>query len=112
MPASSAPEVAQRLDQPGQVVAVVVEVRRHAQRAAALRDLDAARTGRDLARLDYYVGFNRWKSAAIVHGVYARYLEGKKSSEGVDLVSLKERMVAAIDLAEMGAELGAGQGPV
>ena len=45
----------------------------------------AERTGRDLSMLDYYVGFNRWKTAAIVHGVYARYCEGKKSSDDVDL---------------------------
>ena len=56
-------------------------------------DSYAARTGRDLRLLDYYVGFNRWKSAAIVHGVYARYLEGKKSTEGVDLLALKAQCV-------------------
>jgi aminoglycoside phosphotransferase (APT) family kinase protein len=50
----------------------------------------AARTGRDLTKLDFYVGFNRWKSAAIVHGVYARYMEGKKSTEGVDLAALRQ----------------------
>lgn len=51
-----------------------------------------ARTGRDLSRLDYYVGFNRWKTAAIVHGVYARYMEGKKSHEGIDLEHLRARI--------------------
>jgi len=60
----------------------------------------AARTGCDLSRLDYYVGFNRWKSAAIVHGVYARYMEGKKSAEGVDLDELRERIDGALTLAE------------
>ncbi|MFI4936245.1 MAG: phosphotransferase family protein [Caulobacterales bacterium] len=52
----------------------------------------AARTGRDLAGLDYYVGFNRWKSAAIIHGVYARYMEGKKSTEGVGLEELRAQI--------------------
>ncbi len=56
-------------------------------------------TGRDLSHLDYYVGFNRWKSAAIRHGVYARYMEGKKSTEGVDLetlrISIDTRLTAA-----------------
>lgn len=51
------------------------------------------RTGRDLSQLDYYVGFNRWKSAAISHGVYARYREGKKSTVGIDV----EGMRAGID---------------
>ena len=60
----------------------------------------AERTGRDLALLDYYIGFNRWKSAAIVHGVYARYLEGKKSTEGVDLDGLKRSILLSLGLAE------------
>ena len=42
--------------------------------------------------LDFYIGFNHWKGAAILHGVYARYLEGKKSSEGVDLDKLRTRI--------------------
>ena len=60
----------------------------------------AERTGRDLSHLDYYVGFNRWKSAAIVHGVYARYMEGKKSTKGVDMDEMRERIVRTLDLAE------------
>lgn len=60
----------------------------------------AARTGRDLSKLDYYIGFNRWKSAAIIHGVYARYMAGQKSAEGVDLESLRRRIGEQLDLAE------------
>lgn len=56
----------------------------------------AARTGCDLSNLDYYLGFNRWKTAAILHGVYARYVEGKKSSEGIDLPEMKERIDRAL----------------
>ena len=62
----------------------------------------AARTGRDLSRLDYYAGFAHWKSAAINHGVYARYKEGKKSHDGVDLDDLARRIgdsLAAADRA-------------
>ncbi len=65
-----------------------------------MADRYAKRTGRDLALLDYYIGFNRWKSAAIVHGVYSRYLEGKKSTEGVDLAGLKRSILMSLDLAE------------
>ena len=65
----------------------------------ALADRYATRTGRDLAKLDFYIGFNRWKSAAIVHGVYARYLEGKKSTLGVDLAALKRSILHSLDLA-------------
>jgi len=60
----------------------------------------AERTGRDLSRLGYYVGFNRWKSAAIVHGVYARYMEGKKSTAGVDLVGLRRSIDRSLELSE------------
>ena len=64
----------------------------------------AQRTGRDLGKLDYYVGFNRWKSAAIVHGVYARYMEGKKSTEGVDMPGLKQSILQMLGLAEAAVE--------
>lgn len=60
----------------------------------------ADRTGRDVSRLDYYVAFNRWKSAAIVHGVYARYMEGKKSTEGVHLDELRQSIAYSLDLAQ------------
>jgi aminoglycoside phosphotransferase (APT) family kinase protein len=63
----------------------------------------AERTGSDLSRLDYYVGFNRWKSAAIVHGVYARYREGKLSREGVDLDALRLAIDVYLGLAEAAA---------
>lgn len=56
----------------------------------------ADRTGRNIDLLDFYLGFNHWKSAAIVHGVYARYLEGKKSTEGVDLDLLLTRIEASL----------------
>ena len=56
--------------------------------------------GGQKALLDYYVGFNRWKSAAIVHGVYARYLEGKKSTAGVDLQSLKASILRSLEQSE------------
>jgi aminoglycoside phosphotransferase (APT) family kinase protein len=60
----------------------------------------AARTGRNLDQLDYYSGFTRWKSAAILHGVYARYMAGKKSTDGVDLEELRNRIDAALTEAE------------
>lgn len=69
-----------------------------------LADRYAARTGRDLAKLDFYIGFNRWKSAAIVHGVYARYLEGKKSTAGVDLDGLRRGIELSLAQAEAAVE--------
>jgi len=58
------------------------------------------RTGRALSMLDYYVGFNRWKTACIVHGVYARYCEGKKSTDGIDLPEMRSRISRSLDQAE------------
>ena len=66
----------------------------------ALAERYAQRTGRDLSKLDFYIGFNRWKSAAIVHGVYARYLEGKKSTAGVDLEGLKRSILLSLGQAQ------------
>lgn len=54
----------------------------------------------DLSALNYYVGFSWWKAAAILHGVYARYIEGKKSTEGVDLEAMKERLELSLTLSE------------
>ena len=67
---------------------------------SALAQRYAERTGRDLSNLNYYVGFNRWKTACIVHGVYARYMEGKKSTEGIDLEQLRERITQSLALSE------------
>ncbi|WP_439815660.1 phosphotransferase family protein [Zavarzinia sp. CC-PAN008] len=66
---------------------------------SALARRYAERTGRDLSALDYYVGFNRWKTAAIIHGVYARYMAGKKSAEGIDLNELRGRVDQNLTLA-------------
>lgn len=60
----------------------------------------ARRTGSDLSNLDYYIGFNRWKSACIIQGVYARYMEGKKSTQGVALNELRTGIDHALTLAE------------
>ena len=69
-----------------------------------LADRYAARTGRDLSKLDFYIGFNRWKSACIVHGVYSRYMEGKKSTEGVDMAGLKRGILQSLAQAEAAVE--------
>ncbi len=58
------------------------------------------KSGRDLSMLDYYIGFNWWKSACIIHGVYARYCAGKKSAHDVDLDHMRGRVGKALDDAE------------
>ena len=60
----------------------------------------AEKTGRDLSKLDYYIGFNRWKSAAIIHGVYARYCEGKKSTDGIDMDEMRDRIPRLLNMSE------------
>jgi aminoglycoside phosphotransferase (APT) family kinase protein len=56
-------------------------------------------TGADLSNLAYYRAVNSWKTACILHGVYARYLAGQKSTEGVDLDGLRHRVSLAVDAA-------------
>jgi aminoglycoside phosphotransferase (APT) family kinase protein len=63
-------------------------------------DRYAATTGRDLSKIDYYLAFNRWKGAAINHGLYARYMEGQKSTEGIDLDEKRLVITRSLDLAE------------
>lgn len=61
-------------------------------------------TGRDLGQIEYYRCFNHWKTICIIQGVYARYLNGQKSSEGVDVddfpVRIDEYLAKAVVLAE------------
>lgn len=50
----------------------------------------AARTGRDVSNIDYYVAFSSWRLAVISEGVYARYLDGamgdQRDPEALELV--------------------------
>ena len=49
--------------------------------------------------LAFYRSFNSWKTACILHGVYARYMAGQKSTEGVDLEMLFARIGLSLDAA-------------
>jgi aminoglycoside phosphotransferase (APT) family kinase protein len=60
----------------------------------------AASTGADLSDLAFYRTFNSFKTACILHGVYARYLAGQKSTEGVELDMLFARIGLSLDAAE------------
>ena len=61
-------------------------------------------SGRDLSKLNYYIGFNWWKTACIIHGVYARYRVGKKSTEGVDMSDFRSRIGEALNASEKALE--------
>lgn len=66
----------------------------------------AAATGADLSNLAFYRAFNSFKTACILHGVYARYRAGQKSTEGVDVDMLFARIGLSIDAAlDMATEL-------
>ncbi|MFK7917335.1 MAG: phosphotransferase family protein [Ilumatobacter sp.] len=60
----------------------------------------AERTGADLSDLGFYRAFNSFKTACILHGVYARYRLGMKSTDGVDMDGLFDRIVQSIELAQ------------
>jgi aminoglycoside phosphotransferase (APT) family kinase protein len=54
-------------------------------RRSELASRYAEKTGRDLSQIDFYVAFAYWKLAAIMEGVYARYLGGAMGDDGFDV---------------------------
>jgi aminoglycoside phosphotransferase (APT) family kinase protein len=50
----------------------------------------AGATGRDVSLIAYYRALSYWRSAAIVEGVYARYLKGAYGKTDVDLTRFSE----------------------
>ena len=73
-----------------------------------LLDRYAAATGADLANIEYYRCFNHWKTVCIVQGVYFRYLQGQKDTEGVEVDEFPDRIARTLQLAVDAAQrLGA-----
>jgi len=64
----------------------------------------AERTGRDVSNLEYYRTFNRFKTACILHGVYARYRRGQKAIAASELEAMRLRVLRVIDDAAAQAE--------
>lgn len=60
----------------------------------------ATKTGRDLSDLPYYLAFNRFKTACILHGVYARYKNGQKAIDAEELAFFHTRVTNSILRAE------------
>ena len=51
-------------------------------------------TGADVSAVGYYRAFQAWRLAAILEGVYARYLHGAMgSTQGVDLPTMAGSVV-------------------
>ena len=70
-----------------------------------VRDLYAARSGRDLSEIDYYVALGLWKLAIVLEGVFARYAAGQYGKADADdgiqqFAKTVERLVEAADRAE------------
>ncbi len=63
---------------------------------AELAERYAARTGRDLSGLDYYVAFGYWKLACILQGVQARYAAGFGAGDrsGTEVFGTQVRLLA------------------
>lgn len=59
----------------------------------------ADKTGADVSGLGYYLAFNHWKSACIVHGVYTRYRRGQKTTDGVDLEGFRAMIGGLVETA-------------
>ncbi len=63
---------------------------------AEILDRYAARSGRDVSQVQFYVAFSHWKSACIVEGVYARYLHGALDTTGVNVDAFKLSVEMAV----------------
>ena len=71
---------------------------------AELLERYAARTGRDLSGIDYYVAFSSWRLAVISEGVYARYLHGAMGDQGLGPAELEAMKAGTEDLAHAALE--------
>jgi aminoglycoside phosphotransferase (APT) family kinase protein len=62
----------------------------------------AKHSSRDLAAIDFYVGFQLWRTAIILEGVYARYLGGAYGGQqlGAELDILRDAPVELVELAQ------------
>lgn len=75
--------------------------------ADELADAYAARSGRDLSRLDWYVAFNHWRFACIMQGVETRAREGALGTADAEAVagfatSVTERAALAVRALDAG----------
>jgi aminoglycoside phosphotransferase (APT) family kinase protein len=62
------------------------------------------KSGINVGNLDYYIAFNYWKSACIIHGVYTRYVRGQKSTHGLDLEGMRASIAALVSQADEAAQ--------
>ena len=62
----------------------------------------AAASGLDLDDIGFYVGFQYWRSAVILEGVYARYLHGQmgESELGDEIITLRDSIEPLVNAAD------------
>jgi aminoglycoside phosphotransferase (APT) family kinase protein len=60
----------------------------------------AARSGRDVAAIPYFVAFSFWRLACILEGVLARHVSGARGEGDVDLDYFRGRVESCAQLAE------------
>jgi aminoglycoside phosphotransferase (APT) family kinase protein len=66
---------------------------------AEMRHWYAARSGRDLSHLDFYVAFGYWKLACILQGVYARYVGGAAAGDRSSVDGFAQSVVTLAEAA-------------
>jgi aminoglycoside phosphotransferase (APT) family kinase protein len=66
----------------------------------ALLERYAARSGRDVDAVPYFVAFSFWRLACILEGVLARILAGARGEGGADVDSFRRRVESCAQLAE------------
>ena len=69
-------------------------------RRAELLERYAARSGRDVSDIDFYVAFGYWKLACIVEGVYARYKHGAMGGEASGFEGFEQQVVRLAEAAK------------
>jgi aminoglycoside phosphotransferase (APT) family kinase protein len=72
-------------------------------RRAEVRERYAARSGRDISQLDFYVAFGYWKLACIVEGVYARYAKGAMGGDGFNFEGFNSQVASLAAAAKSAA---------
>jgi aminoglycoside phosphotransferase (APT) family kinase protein len=63
-------------------------------------DRYAARSGRDVSKLDFYVAFGYWKLACILEGVFSRYAGGAMAGDRTGTEHFPAQIQALADAAE------------
>jgi aminoglycoside phosphotransferase (APT) family kinase protein len=66
----------------------------------ALLEHYAARSGRDVSAIPYFVAFSFWRLACILEGVLARILAGARGDGGADVDAFRRRVESCAQLAE------------